>query len=123
MLDPDLNTDAARNGTREAGATVWTGLDHLEGLTVTVKGDGVALQDRVVTGGQITIERPANAIEVGLGYVTTILTLTPEVSVPVGTEQGANMSIHETSVRLRDTIGCTNNLNQIEFRKDRKSVE
>src|SRR3546814_305615 len=66
MLDPDLNTDAALTGTSEAGATVWTGLDHLEGLTVTVKGDGVALQDRVVTGGQITIERPANAIEVGL---------------------------------------------------------
>src|SRR3546814_6628763 len=44
MLDPDLNTDAALTGTSEAGATVWTGLDHLEGLTVTVQGDGVALR-------------------------------------------------------------------------------
>src|SRR3546814_20432897 len=105
MLDPDLNTDAALTGTSEAGATVWTGLDHLEGLTVTVKGDGVALQDRVVTGGQITIERPANAIEVGGGYVTTLLTMSPAGSVPVGTAQGATLAIHEPRRRMRDSIG------------------
>lgn len=117
MLDPDLNTDAALTGTSEAGATVWSGLDHLEGLTVTVKGDGIALQDRVVTGGAITIERAANTIEIGLGYVSTVMTLTPEVSVPVGTAQGANLSIHEVSVRLRDTIGSTINLQEVSFRK------
>src|SRR3546814_20351849 len=97
MLDPDLNTDAALTGTSEAGATVWTGLDHLEGLTVTVNGDGVALQDRVVTGGQITIERPANAIVVGLGRSTTNPTLTPKGPIPVAPPQGANPSIHATN--------------------------
>src|SRR3546814_10804194 len=56
MLDPALNTDAALTSTSEAGATVWTGLDHLEGLTGTVKGDGVALQDRVVRSEEHTTE-------------------------------------------------------------------
>src|SRR3546814_4110965 len=105
MLDPDRNTDAALTGTSEAGATVWTGLDHLEGLTVTVKGDGVALQDRVVTGGQITIERPANAIEVGLGYVTTILTLTPEVSVPVGRSEEHTSEL-QSLMRISYAVFC-----------------
>lgn len=116
-FDPALNTDCAVTGTSEAGATVWTGLDHLEGMRVRVKGDGILLQDRVVEGGQIEIERTANAIEVGLDYVTTVKTLTPEVSVPSGTLQGAKLNQFHVKVRLLDTIGCTINLEQTPFRQ------
>lgn len=116
MFDRTLMTDAALTGTSVGGATVWTGLDHLEGRTVNVKGDGVVLQDRVVTGGQITIERIAYAIEIGLNYISTILTLTPEIPSAGGSSQGSNLSVHEVIVRLRDTIGCTINGQVVPFR-------
>lgn len=117
MMEPGLLTDCAVTGTSDAGATVWSGLGHLEGRTVNVKGDGVCLQDRVVTGGQITIERPANAIEIGLNYVTRIRTLKPEISGPNGTSQASSMTIHKVTVRLRDTIGCAINNQPLPFVK------
>lgn len=117
ILDPTLNTDSAITGSSESGATVWSGLGHLEGCEVRVKGDGVLLEDRIVQGGQITIERPAKAIEIGLDYITTVLTLTPEVSGVVNSTQGMQVSIHEAKVRLRDTIGCSINLQEVAFRK------
>lgn len=117
MLDADLNTDSALTGSSDAGTDTWTGLDHLEGMKVRVKGDGVLLADRVVEGGQIVIERTAKTIEIGLDYVTTIKTLTPEFSVPVGTLQGAKLNQFHVKVRLNETIGCTVNLQEIAFRQ------
>lgn len=111
-----LHTDAAITGTSAAGATVWGGLAHLEGLKVMAKGDGVYLGQFVVTGGQITVPRPAYAIEIGLPYVSTIKTLTPEFMAPTGSAQGHQLSIHEVKVRLRDTTGCTINLQEVGFR-------
>lgn len=117
MLEPGLQTDSAVTGTSEAGATTWTGLGHLEGMRVRVKGDGIKLTDRVVEGGAITIERPAKAIEIGLDYVTTIKTLRPEFSVPVGTIRNAKVNVFEAGVELLDSIGCTINLQQVAFQQ------
>lgn len=117
MLDSSLNTDSALTGFSEVATDTWSGLDHLEGMKVRVKGDGVLLNDRTVEGGQIVIERPANTIEVGLDYVTTIKTLTPEFSVPVGTLQGAKLNQFKVKVRLLETIGCAVNLQEIAFRQ------
>lgn len=117
MFDPALNTDCAITGASEAGATVWSGFDHLEGMTVRVKGDGVKLEDRTVSGGSIEIERTAYAIEVGLDYVTTIKTLTPELSVPAGTLQGAALNSYKSTARLLDTVGATVNLQKVSFRQ------
>ncbi|MCW0370267.1 hypothetical protein [Xanthomonas sacchari] len=107
MMDPDLLTDSAVVGHSDAGATVWGGLSHLEGRQVDVVGDGVVLERRVVSGGQITIERPANDIQIGLNYVTRVKTLKPEIAGAGGSSQASSMTIHQVIVRLRDTIGCT----------------
>lgn len=116
MFDESLHTDAALTGTSAAGSTVWTGLGHLEGRTVRVKGDGVLLASRVVIGGSITVERACKTIEVGLNYITTVIDLTPEVSGQGGSSAGANMSINQAAVRLRGTIGCTINYQQVPFK-------
>lgn len=107
MFDPALLTDCALTGQSDAGATVWGGLSHLEGRQVDVVGDGIVLEKRVVSGGQITIERPAKTIEIGLNYVTRVRTLKPEISGGAGSSQASSMTIHKIIVRLRDTIGCT----------------
>lgn len=116
MLQPGLNTDCAVTGASEAGAETWSGLGHLEGMRVRVKGDGVKLLDRIVEGGSITIEREAKEIEIGLDYVSTIKTLTPEASVPIGTLQGAKLNQFRVAVRLLNSIGCSINQQTIPFR-------
>lgn len=117
-FDPALNTDCALTGasSNPDGTDTWSGLSHLEGMRVRVKADGVLMEDRIVESGAITIERPAKTIEVGLDYVTTVKTLTPEASVPVGTWQGAALNQYRVRARLLDTIGAQVNLQEIPFR-------
>jgi hypothetical protein len=91
---------------------------HLRGLTVVAKGDGVYLGEFEVDGsGQITLPREAFAVEIGLDYVTTVKTLTPEFMGPTGSSQGQQLSIYDVKVRLHKTIGCKINLQVLSFRK------
>lgn len=75
QLSPDAYLDASVLYTTDAGsptvlpATVLTGLDHLEGETVRVRADGSVLEDQVVVGGSVTLEREAETTaEVGLSF-------------------------------------------------------
>lgn len=117
MLDPDLNTDSALTGTSEAGAATWTGFDHLEGRTVQVIADGLYQGDFTVEGGGFTLTRDAFEIEAGLQYISTIKMLTPEVSAPVSSLAGAQLSVHEVKVRFHDSLGCRVNLQEVAFRQ------
>lgn len=109
LFDPALFTDSAITGTSPAGETVWDGLDHLEGLTVKVKADGVELNDRVVAGGSITIERPAKAIEVGLKFIPRVELLRPALQTQEGTSQGGATGISRIVCRFLETTGGTVN--------------
>ena len=66
-LDEDLLTDCAvvLTGT---DLDTWSGVDHLDGETVEVIGDGVAEGEQVVTDGEVTTSRPRDEVEVGLGF-------------------------------------------------------
>lgn len=116
-FDPDANTDSAIYGVSETGSTTWSGLDHLDGRKVSVISSGTYVGDYIVEDGQIELLDPATSVEIGLGYNTTVLTLTPEFSLPIGSMQGSQLSAHEVQVKLRDTIGCYINSQQIPFRK------
>lgn len=104
-FDSTLKTDCAITATSGSPQTVWTGLGHLEGKAVKVLADGVVQANKVVTGGQITLDRPALAIEVGLSYTPKIKMLNPEVGSAAGTSQGAAISVAEVIVRVLDTVG------------------
>lgn len=115
-FDAALHTDSAVTGYSAPGALVWSGLGHLEGKTVRVKGDGVVLASKVVTGGSITAERLVHNIEIGLDYVTKIVTLTPELQGQGGSSQGMRMRISEIILRVLGTIGATINGRPVPFR-------
>lgn len=118
MLDPTLHTDCAITGHSDAGASTWGGLSYLKGQVVQAKGDGVYLGEFTVSdAGQITLPRVAFDVEIGLGYVTTVKTLTPEFMAPNGSSAGHQLSIHEVKARLLDSTGCTINLQQVAFVK------
>ena len=58
-----------------APATVITGLDHLEGESVTALADGVPVHGLTVSSGQVTLPSPASKVHVGLLYVADAVTL------------------------------------------------
>lgn len=83
----------------------WAGFDHLEGETVSVLADEIYVGDQVVTGGEITLERTAEAVSVGLPYVGRIRQQAPEVGTGTGTSQGQAISTHRIQVRYFQTVG------------------
>lgn len=58
-----------------APATVISGLDHLEGKTVSILADGNVHPQRVVASGAVTLDRTASTVHVGLPYVSDFETL------------------------------------------------
>jgi len=85
-----------------------SGLDHLEGETVDVYGDGAAMDQEVVTSGAITtslddVTTAVTVAQVGLPYTSTLKTLPPEIGSSIGTSQGMAKRINNIIVRVLDT--------------------
>lgn len=116
VFDSTLYTDAAVTGSSEAGATTWSGLNHLEGKTVDIVADGSVMPVQVVSSGQITLTRKAYRVEIGLHFESTIQTLTPEVGTTEGTTQSAKKRTSEVTMRFLETTGAECNGTIIPFR-------
>jgi hypothetical protein len=95
-------TDAAVIATG-AGITTVAGLGHLEGRTVAIVADDQVQPVAVVTGGQVTLVRPAARVEVGLGWVPLVRTMPAEPRLPDGTLMGRRARIVEVTARLDDS--------------------
>ncbi|MGK4422896.1 hypothetical protein ACSMDK_11700 [Yersinia enterocolitica] len=122
VFDSSLNTDAAITATSVAEASVWSGLNHLEGSTVDVIADGAVMPQQIVSGGAVTLSRNAKRVEIGLHYDTTIQTLTPEVPTSEGTTQSAKKRTSEVTLRFLATTGAECNGQVIPFRTFGPSV-
>lgn len=109
--------DSAVEGSTVSATDTWSGLDHLEGKTVSVVADGVVLADCVVTSGAVTLSRAANDVVIGLPYTTTIETLMQDFGTGTGSIQGNSNRIGEVSVRYMDTVGCKINGDYVAFRR------
>lgn len=90
---------------RGAATDTITGLDHLEGQTVSVAVDGSNHPDVVVTGGQIVLNRTGTLAHVGYRFVSRMQTMRLEVQGGGGTAQTARKAIAEVWLRLQSTIG------------------
>lgn len=67
-----------------ASTTTLTGLDHLEGETVEIKGDGATQASKTVSGGSITLDTAVTSAVVGLPYTGTIETLDADPNFGAG---------------------------------------
>lgn len=121
-FDASVQTDAAIVGTSEAGGTVWANLGSLEGKTCDVKADGVYMGQFTVSGGQVTLPRPAKKFEIGLHYDSTIVALTPNLSGGLGTSQGNQQRTGRVILRVLNTIRCLVNGQIIPFREFGENV-
>jgi hypothetical protein len=82
-----------------------SGLEHLEGETVGVLGDGANQPERVVINGTIKIQQPAKTVLVGLPFTSTVTPM--NLNFPPaqdGTSQGRKVRIHEMVARVYKSL-------------------
>lgn len=85
--------------------TTVSGLDHLEGETVAVVGDGAAQSDKTVSTGAITLDAPAATVHVGLKYQGYIVPLLADTGSRQGTSQGKPVRDHKVDIALLKSMG------------------
>ena len=88
-----------------APATVISGLDHLNGATVSILADGSVQPQQVVANGSITLPYAASLVTVGLPYVAQMQTLCMEPEGMVMQVQDYRKKISAVAVRVADTRG------------------
>jgi hypothetical protein len=103
-----------------AATSTLTGLNHLEGQTVSLIVNGATHPTRTVTGGSISLEREATTAKVGLNYVSTLQTMRLDEGYK-GTDQTKTKRIFDVTVRFYETVGAkigpnANTLDEIPFR-------
>ena len=113
-LDSGLTYDGS-------ATTTISGLNHLEGETVSILADGSTHADKVVSGGRVTLDRSASKVHLGYGYTSTIETLRLEAGADDGIAQGKIKRIHGVTARFFKTVGAElgpdlNNLDRLPFR-------
>lgn len=80
-----------------------TNLNHLEGHTVSILGDGAVFAPQIVVGGKVTLEEPVSTVHVGLPIIAQGRTLPPAVEVAPALGVGAKKVVAKVHLRLLDT--------------------
>ena len=89
------------------GATTsLSGLDHLEGQTVSILANGSTHPDKVVSSGAITLDRSVTKATVGLKYTSALQTMRIESGSADGSAQGKVKRIQEITARFFQTVGA-----------------
>lgn len=92
--------------------TELSGLDHLEGHVVVVFADGGERKDRpTVTGGKITLSRPASHVVVGLPIVARAKTLPFEMMTQKGSTKGESKQAAHVYVEMYESAGGAVSIN------------
>jgi hypothetical protein len=93
-----------------------SGLDHLEGETVAICGDGAVFTSQVVTAGAVSVSPAVSKASVGLPYTSTLKTLPGITGAPDGSTQGRAKSWGRCKLRVYQTVGLKANGVEIQFR-------
>lgn len=82
-------------------ATTISGLDHLEGRTVSILADGQVIADQVVSSGDITLTgNGASVVHAGLNFISDLVTLNPESSASATTSTYATNTIQVDTKKI-----------------------
>jgi hypothetical protein len=88
-----------------APAQVITGLSYLEGKTVSVLADGAVQPDAVVSGGEITLAKPASKVLVGLPYTSLLQPMKLDYDLEDGPTRGRKKRLNRVEVSLFKSLG------------------
>ena len=104
-----------------ASTSTITGLDHLEGETVSVLNNGAVEATKTVSSGSITLTNATTKCHVGLLYEAELESVNVEPKSQYGTTQGKRGRIDKTIFRVFETVGlkagpASTNVNVVPFR-------
>ena len=104
-----------------SAVTTISGLDHLEGQTVSILANGATHPDKTVSNGSITLDRSSTNVKVGLSYSSILQTMRLDAGSQNGTSQGKTKRIYEITIRLFESVGVEvgeslDNMERIPFR-------
>jgi len=104
-----------------SSTTTLSGLDHLEGQSVSILADGSVHANKTVSSGAITLDRAVTSACVGLSYDSVLQTMRIEGGAAEGTSQGKTKRISKVVLRLFETVGVKvgpslSNLELVPFR-------
>ena len=110
-----------------SSATSISGLDHLEGQSVSILANGATHPDKTVSSGAITLDFAVTKAHIGLNYSSTLQTMRIEAGGTEGTAQGKTKRIHEVVLRLFRTVGVKvgsseTELDRIPFRSSAQAM-
>lgn len=105
-----------------------SGLQHLEGETVTILANGATHPDKDVSSGGITTDFDITSGAIGFGFTSKMQTLRLEAGSVDGTSQGKPKRIHAVTLRLHETIGIevgtdASNVDRIFFRDSSMNMD
>lgn len=101
LFDPSLNLDSALKGSAVTPAANWSGLDHLEGLSVSVIADGIVKDSQTVIDGAVTLNEPAGEVEIGLPYTHIVEPMPPDMLGVTGSSLKSRLI--RAAFRIKDT--------------------
>lgn len=104
-LNSDLRVDAGVLDTLSPAGDVVTGLSHLEAKSVRVVADGAVQPNATVTAGQITLERDATEVEVGVNYPVRAVTMPLNIDFGNGPTFTRRKRFIEASLNVKETRG------------------
>jgi len=111
-----------------SATTTITGLDHLEGQTVSILADGSTHPDKTVSSGAITLDRSSTKVKVGLAFTSLLQTMRLDAGAANGTSQGKTKRIYDISLRLFESVGVEvgpdlSNMERIPFRSSADAMD
>ena len=111
-----------------SATTSISGLDHLEGQSVTILADGATHPAKTVSGGAITLDRSSSKVHVGLSYISLLQTMRVESPGNESTSQAKTKRINEVTLRLHETVGVEvgaslTDMERIPFRSSAASMD
>jgi hypothetical protein len=104
-----------------------SGLDHLEGESVQILGDGAVQANKTVTAGVIVLDNAVRKAHIGLQYTSTIKPMRLDVNPTSGVMQGMVKRITKIWARLQDSLGLSVGdgvtMDDVVFREDETAMD
>lgn len=94
--------------------TTFSGLNHLEGLEVTILADGSVVPNQTVVNGAVTLPYPATLVTVGLPYTCQVQTLYVDGGDPSHTVQNKRKTISAVGLRVESSRGLQVGADQVD---------
>jgi hypothetical protein len=93
-------------GSAQKVENTFSGLDHLEGKSVSILADGAVHPDKTVSSGAVTLDYFANKVHIGLPYNSDLQPMKLDIQLPDGTAQGRIKRIKKLIIRFYKSLLC-----------------